>query len=73
MYKKILIFVVVSVISLGTFLKFMAHNEKDFIYVVPKIKYIEVLDKNIGEYSILKWEIFWMEKFFSMFQMEITY
>ena len=53
MYKKILIFVVVSVISLGTFLKFMAHNEKDFIYVVPKIKYIEVLDKNIGEYSIL--------------------
>ena len=31
----------------------MAHNEKDFIYVVPKIKYIEVLDKNIGEYSIL--------------------
>ena len=29
MYKKILIFVVVSVISLGTFLKFMAHNEKD--------------------------------------------
>ena len=53
MYKKILIFIIISVVSLGTFLKFIAHNEKDFIYVVPKIKYIEVLDRNIGEYSIL--------------------
>ena len=51
MYKKILIFIIISVVSLGTFLKFIAHNEKDFIYVVPKIKYIEVLDRNIGEYS----------------------
>ena len=53
MYKKILVFIIILVASLGIFLKFISHNEKDFIYVVPKIKYIEVLDRNIGEYSIL--------------------
>lgn len=53
MYKKILVFIIILVASLSIFLKFISHNEKDFIYVVPKIKYIEVLDRNIGEYSIL--------------------
>ncbi|MDH6459305.1 hypothetical protein M2102_002956 [Fusobacterium sp. PH5-7] len=52
MYKKILVFIIILVASLSIFLKFISHNEKDFIYVVPKIKYIEVLDRNIGEYSI---------------------
>ena len=53
MYKKILVFIIILVASLGIFLKFISHNEKDFIYVLPKIKYIEVLDRNIVEYSIL--------------------
>ena len=53
MNKKILLYIIMTSIFLILILKYDSRNENDFIYIVPRIKYTEVLDRNIGEYSIL--------------------
>lgn len=54
MKKKILLLIILLSVILGITLRYIARNEKDFIYVVPKIKNIEVLNRDIGNYSLIK-------------------
>ena len=52
MNKKILLCIGVISIFLVLILKYDSRNENNFVYIIPQIKYTEVLDRNIGEYSI---------------------
>lgn len=55
--KKLLIaFIGILTIFFSIFISFNSKQEKDFIYVVPKIKNMEVLDRDVGDYSILNSE-----------------
>lgn len=56
MRRKILIVLGLLSIFLGGYLKYLSRNEKDFIYVLPRIKNTEVLDRDIGKYSLLNTE-----------------
>ncbi|MGL5279225.1 MAG: hypothetical protein ACRC8M_09190 [Cetobacterium sp.] len=44
--------IVIFSLILGVLIKFLSLREEDFIYVVPKIKNMEILDEQIGEYSL---------------------
>ena len=50
-FKNFIILLVVTIIF-SIFSLQLAKEKKDFIYVVPKIKNFEVLNTNIGDYSL---------------------
>lgn len=54
MFKKkyLIASAVIFSLILGVLITFLSLKEKDFIYVVPKIKNMEILDEQIGEYSL---------------------
>ena len=52
MNKKSLIFIFLVTILFSFKLLELSKTKKDFIYVVPKIKNFEVLERNIGEYTL---------------------
>lgn len=54
MFKKkyLIISLVIFSLILGILIKFLSLKEKDFVYVIPKIKNMEILDEQIGEYSL---------------------
>lgn len=56
MRRKVVFIIGIISLILGIFLLDKCKNEKDFIYVIPKIKNFEVLSKNIGEYQIIPLE-----------------
>lgn len=51
--KYIFTFILIITVIFSTVLLNLSKNKKDFIYVVPNIKNFEVLEKNIGEYSLI--------------------
>ncbi|MEG1364925.1 MAG: hypothetical protein RSC71_05120, partial [Cetobacterium sp.] len=53
MKKKIIFAIGIITIILGIFLLSFSKENKDFIYVIPKIKNFEVLEKNIGKYQLI--------------------
>lgn len=54
MFKKkyLIASIVIFSLTLGVLIKFLSLKEKDFVYVIPKIKNMEILDNQIGEYSL---------------------
>lgn len=51
--KKVYLSVIIILSCLFSLLiSFNAFKEKDFVYVVPKIKNMEVLDRDVGDYTI---------------------
>ena len=52
MHRKSLVFIFLITALLSFKLLELSKVKKDFIYVVPKIKNFEVLERNIGEYTL---------------------
>lgn len=49
----IILTTVISIVFIGSSLEFLSEKEKGFIYIKPQIRNVEVLNRNLGEYSIL--------------------
>lgn len=50
--KKKISFIIIFTIVLSIFILQLSKSQKDFIYVVPKIKNFEILNSNIGHYTL---------------------
>ncbi|MEG0562074.1 MAG: hypothetical protein RR507_05845 [Cetobacterium sp.] len=53
MKKKIIFLIGIITVILGIFLLTSSKENKDFVYVIPKIKNFEVLETNIGKYQLI--------------------
>lgn len=53
MSRKGILFILIATFMFSFKLLDVSKNKKDFIYVVPKIKNFEVLEKNRGEYALI--------------------
>lgn len=49
----IIITTIITIVFIGVGLEFLSEKEKNFVYIKPQIKNVEVLSRNLGEYSIL--------------------
>ncbi|WP_158413622.1 hypothetical protein [Fusobacterium perfoetens] len=50
--KKKISFIVILTIIISIFVLQLSKSQKDFIYIVPKIKNFEILSSNIGKYTL---------------------